>query len=516
MPTLKQRTNNPDALVSHLSWSVLWLLLVCGVICSCSTTRKQPTQKWVKKYPKQAQKILNDFRYVDSGRLTMGFGNNILTTESDSTLLVSNYEHTENVPAFYISDHEVTNAEYREFTNWVRDSIALSLIAQADPSFYLDKEKKILDWGRLMDLSKPNYKFYWDRLYLTESESYFRRNQINTRKLIYKYYSGFDTISTPIYPDTLIWLENGLTFSYSPQQYYLSHPAYDNYPVVGITFGQANAYCHWKSERVNEILLKQKLQPKKIRLPTEAEWEMAASGLTPEGLERKIYTWNILPWKGFELHTGEGKYYANFGNIVDQNGWSLKWFDDDGETYTSKAKSYPANKLELYDVAGNVAEWTLDMPQNTKFMNCDFCGKHSYGIKIGEYYHAINWYYTEAWNKLQDSTRKKVIDSFSVMAADDLHSAIQKVLGMEQFFSEVMRTSLGLPNSFYDYNLKAIEAIAAAELHDAKVLAAHNNLRIVKGGSWATGPAYMLCSSREVFPENKCSSRIGFRLVMDK
>lgn len=103
----------------------------------------------------------------------------------------------------------------------------------------------------------------------------------------------------------------------------------DNYPVVHIAFEDAKAFAKWAGKR----------------LPTEAEWEIASRG----GTEHQSYQWgdNLMP---------DGRYLANFyqGTFPSDN------TEKDGYTYAAPVRSYPANGYGLYDMIGNVWEWTSD------------------------------------------------------------------------------------------------------------------------------------------------------------
>ena len=163
-------------------------------------------------------------------------------------------------------------------------------------------------------------------------------------------------------PDTLVWREK-LAYNEPLVEYYFRHPAYRNYPVVGVTWVQANEYCAWRTDRVNEQLLISKgilamdpsqknennfnteaylagqyeglvdkplpdLNPNgtgtrkvkmedgimlpKYRLPTEAEWEFAAFGLIGNTVSESIIEKRNYPWNGNYVRTNETRYYGAF------------------------------------------------------------------------------------------------------------------------------------------------------------------------------------------------------------
>lgn len=135
---------------------------------------------------------------------------------------------------------------------------------------------------------------------------------------------------------------------------YLWHPAFDNYPVVGVSWEQANHYCEWLTRSTNaQLQAKGKpLQPN-FRLPTEAEWEYAAYGLLPSTDPNSIPEQRIFPWPGSDLRDPKGQYRANVkpspGN-----------YSSDGYEFTTPVKALPPNGFGLYAMAGNVSEWTMD------------------------------------------------------------------------------------------------------------------------------------------------------------
>ena len=151
-----------------------------------------------------------------------------------------------------------------------------------------------------------------------------------------------NTYIVNIYPDTTCWVND---FRNSDNEMYLrnyfSNPAYNNYPVVGVTWEQANAFCAWRTDYLLKGLGGEARYVQRYRLPTEAEWEYAARG--KDG--------NEFPWENEAVKNGEGCFFANFkpdrGN-----------YTKDGNLITSKVAIYGANSNGLFDMAGNVAEWT--------------------------------------------------------------------------------------------------------------------------------------------------------------
>ena len=159
--------------------------------------------------------------------------------------------------------------------------------------------------------------------------------------------SDFDFVNTyivNIFPDTTCWV-NDFDNAYNEPyvRMYFANGNYNNHPVVGVSWEQANAFCVWRTEFLKKSLGKEGVYIEPFRLPTEAEWEFAARA----GINENKY-----PWDGeLPISEGEGCFYANFkpmeGNYV-----------KDGSIISAPVGSYQPNDFGLYDMAGNVSEWT--------------------------------------------------------------------------------------------------------------------------------------------------------------
>jgi len=197
-------------------------------------------------------------------------------------------------------------------------------------------------------------------MYLSEEESYNGQRTIDVEKLEYKFkWMDIEAAarskegrrkdfiresSIKVYPDTTVWIRD-FEYSYNEPMHndYFWHDAYSDYPVVGVSWSQAKAFCHWRTKFKNDD---QKVRGKefvnRFRLPTEAEWEYAARG----GIEGGTY-----PWGGPYVISDTGCFMANF---KPQRGD----YAADAALYTVEAKSFEPNDFNLYNMAGNVAEWT--------------------------------------------------------------------------------------------------------------------------------------------------------------
>ncbi len=307
---------------------------------------------------------------------------------------------TVTVRTFYMDETEITNAEYRQFTDWVKDSIVrMRLAIEADlegatpgddgigefafvdaneedmsvyekymydnyTSFSEDYEGRKLNhdidiiWDT-QEYPDEAYARVMDSMYIPLEESYNGQRTIDVKKLKFKYrwmdiqkaaraktQKRSDFIVTEevqVYPDTAVWIKD-FNYSYNEPMHndYFWHTAFDDYPVVGVTWKQAKAFTQWRTLYKNAYRREKGDQDvPSFRLPTEAEWEYAARG----GLQSATY-----PWGGPYAKNDRGCFMANFKPLRGD-------YAADQALYTVEAKSYEPNDYNLYNMAGNVAEW---------------------------------------------------------------------------------------------------------------------------------------------------------------
>jgi formylglycine-generating enzyme required for sulfatase activity len=179
--------------------------------------------------------------------------------------------------------------------------------------------------GKDFDLGYMNRKMEWNA---------YRGHSDRSRFIIHE--------KIRVYPDTLCWV-NDLTYSNGKEMAnYFWHPAYDNYPVVGVTWKQAKAFSVWRTQLLNNYLVSEgDIYLNDFRLPTEAEWERAARG----DLALQFY-----PWGGPYIRNAAGCFLGNFKPMRGR-------YFEDGGVYTVKVYSYNPNNFGLYCMAGNVSEW---------------------------------------------------------------------------------------------------------------------------------------------------------------
>lgn len=316
------------------------------LITSCGSSSKQNGYlTGVANRPKW--KVTNPYGmvYVPSGQVHIG--------QSDQDVFSTYLQKPKSISlqGFFMDDTEITNNEYRQFVEYVRDSIAHVIMGDI---YQDDYGNDVLDWELELDYTDPTL----DELFY-QGDMAINGREFNNEKLVYKY-SDFDWVraandktatrreliksyEVKVYPDTLCWIRD---FSYSYNEpytrNYFSHPAFDDYPVVGVNWTQATAFCKWRTQLYNTFKGEDEIQTEEFRLPSEAEWEYAARG----GRDLAPY-----PWGGYYARNAKGCLLANFkpgrGN-----------YPEDGGLYTVKADEYFPNDYGLYCMAGNVAEWT--------------------------------------------------------------------------------------------------------------------------------------------------------------
>ncbi|MBK9758472.1 MAG: SUMF1/EgtB/PvdO family nonheme iron enzyme [Flavobacteriales bacterium] len=321
--------------------------------------------------------------YIPMGAYTMG------PSDQDAPYAQVAKSRTVSVQAFYMDQTEISNNEYRQFVNYVQDSIMKRLLGDADIGEHVISEDEfgeeidppIINWDERIDMADEEVREALADMFYGTSEQFYRRKEIDTRKLMFEYYwidlkeaarkSGRDLDLSytntkgqnnaiqghsdrskfiikeviNVFPDTLCWVHD-FTYAYNEPmtKNYFWHPAYDDYPVVGITWQQANAFNVWRTQNMMNAWLAAGGEPfiNDFRLPTEAEWEYAARG----GLKLQAY-----PWGGPYIRNRQGCFLGNFKPL---NGN----YTDDGGFHTVPIDSYSANDYGLYNMAGNVAEWT--------------------------------------------------------------------------------------------------------------------------------------------------------------
>jgi len=327
---------------THYFYALIFLALI---ISSCS---REETGQLIGVTDRPSWTGLNPYGmvYIPSGTLHIGQSDqDVFSTYTQRPKAIS-------IQGFFMDDTEITNNEYRQFVYWVRDSIAHTIMGDFITDDY---GNEMLDWEYEIDYTDETL----DEMYYEGDMMLNNKREIDTRQMNYTYQwvdwkkaaSNTEVVRSAlineeeanIYPDTLCWIRD-FAYSYNEPytRNYFWHPSFDDYPVVGVNWKQAKAFCHWRTHLWNSFKGAEEPNSEEFRLPTESEWEYASRG----GRDMAPY-----PWGGYYIRNAKGCLLANFkpgrGN-----------YPEDGGLYTVKADAYFPNDYGLYCMAGNAAEWT--------------------------------------------------------------------------------------------------------------------------------------------------------------
>jgi sulfatase modifying factor 1 len=342
-------------------------------------------------------------------------------------------------------------------------------------------------------------------------------------------------------PDTLVWLSE-LAYNEPYVRNYFRMPSYNEYPVVGITWLQANEFCRWRTDRVNEGLMVKEgileLDPNQYgaehfnteayllgqyegvekkgmknldpngaetrrvrfddgillpdyRLPTEAEWEYAALAITSESDKEERFTdRKIYPWKGETVrYAKHGKWHgdmmANFKRGAGDYMGIAGNLNDNAEI-TAPVRSYAPNDFGLYNMGGNVSEWCLDV------------------------YRPMTSLDANDFNPFRGNV-------FTTRVADPQGNAAPKdSLGRIQY-RQLTEDEIGNRTNFRKSDVKNYrdgDEMSMTVYESDKTTLISDKARVVKGGSWADLAYFLAPGARRYMDEDQGSSTVGFRCAM--
>lgn len=407
----------------------------------------------------------------------------------------------------------------------------------------------------------------WDHLERRVSVSDFFIDETEVSNLDYLEYiywlnrvygENYPNVVKNALPDTLVWMDR-LSYNEPLVRTYFRHPAYKDYPVVGVSWVQATEYAKWRTDRVNEKSLidagildwdidqkddynfntdaylagqyeglvnegKEDINPNgkgvrnvrfedgllypNYRLPTEAEWEYAAYGLVGNTIGDRVTDRRIYPWDGTSLRISEGKYKGEFrANFKINNGdyQGVANYKNDGALFPAPVYSYAPNDFGLYNMAGNVSEWTLDVyrplsPYDVSDLN-PFRGsvlrvpKRDMDGKIAP---------KDSLGKIQyvEIPEEEVAKKPNIKRADNTnykdgdYTSNIEISGDWTAGSNMKNTT----KNMYDYGNTTLIS---------------DQSRVIKGGSWMDGPYYLSPGVRRFMNQNESSATVGFRCAMD-
>jgi len=414
--------------------------------------------------------------FVQGGTFTMG------RVEQDVMYRWDNAPRRVTVASFYMDETEVSNQDYREFTHWLS-----------------------------------------------------------------RVYPGNKAKINSALPDTTLW-RSALAYNEPYVENYYRHPAFSDYPVVGVTWEQATAYCTWRTDRVNEQILVDRgimahdntqtgqnvytsktyltglyqgtdgekplenpdgttkrirwedgIMLPSYRLPTEAEWEYAAYGLT-ENMDGELLTdKKLYPWNGAYLREdskkGKGQMKANFvrgrGDMMGVAG-AL----NDNADITAPVFSYEANDFGLYCMAGNVNEWVADVYRPLSSKDVEEFNPYR-GNVITEY--------------RRDNTGTLMRDEFGELVKDTVAGSDFRNFKDGDPHSQIVEGT--------DWQIAKDRNTDAMYIQDEQggfSSLITDKVRVYKGGSWKDRAYWLVPGTRRYLEQDRAQNDLGFRCAMTR
>lgn len=439
----------------------------------------------------------------------------------------------------------------------------------------------------VMGQTTDNVRYEWHNQPKRVTVSSFYMDECEITNLDYREYlywlnrvygNDYPEVYQKALPDTLVW-RSKLSYNEPMVDYYLRHSSWADYPVVGVSWLQANEYCSWRTDRVNERILvdagflemmddqqsgenvfttdayyagqyegivgeeMEDLNPNgegfrkvimedgillpRFRLPTEAEWEFAALSLVGNTVEERIVERRIYPWNGHIVRTAEKKYYgqmmANFKRSRGDAMGVASALNDHWE-YTAPVMFYFPNDYGLYNMAGNVAEWVMDVYRvstgvDSKGINPyrgnvymtkvtdsdgmiaekDSLGRISYRtVTVEENINRRNYRQSDNINYLDGDLASQLRDSWVTTPEEgEEEGGYEEESGEEGAAVEVTKET----NDMYAYEQRSM---------------VDDKARVVKGGSWKDRAFYLSPGQRRFLDQAQSTDWIGFRCAMDR
>lgn len=412
--------------------------------------------------------------FVQGGTFSMG------RVEQDVMYKWDNHPRRVTVASFYMDETEVSNQDYREYTHWLA-----------------------------------------------------------------RVYPGDGTKHKAALPDSSTWRKE-LAYNEPYVTNYFRHPAYNEYPVVGVSWNQAEAYCKWRTDRVNEQILVDKgilqhdnaqsgqniytsdtyqvglyqgtdgedpvtnpdgstrrvkiedgIMLPKYRLPTEAEWEYAAYGLTENTDGELLTDRKIYPWNGAYLREDSRKEKGNMkANFVRGRGdmMGMAGALNDNADISAPVFSYDPNDYGLYCMSGNVNEWVSDVYRSMSFNDVDEFNPFR-GNVITE--------------NRRDQNGTLMRNEYGELIKDTIAGMDQRNFNDGDPNSQIIEGT-----SWADFQDKKTDGMYIQDENGNFTSLINDNVRVYKGGSWKDRPYWLVPGTRRYLEQTKAQNDIGFRCAM--